>query len=233
MATVRYWLGDDTGNEGDMSVAANYSPSGVPADTDLLVFDGRSAGQNAGSGLDQTTIDLGAFIELASYTGQIGTEANPLAIEVSGPIILRGSGDKYLMCAGNNAAPAGVDAEIERLIIDVPSSTKVDICSASNDATFASVFTLIQLISGQVNVRGASGATTTPARDAAGTCIKELLLTPLRQSLTNPFVNIEDGCFIDNDSDLKMNITMTGGQIVTASDYVMIDNMGGKVTKIG
>ena len=34
----KLWLGNDSGNEGDLNVAANYTPSGVPAAGDNLLF---------------------------------------------------------------------------------------------------------------------------------------------------------------------------------------------------
>lgn len=232
MANIKYWKGGETGDEGNWNTAANWDPTGVPVDTDIAIFDGRSGGQAVDEGLNQTTIDLGGIYTLLSYTGQIGTESHPLSIEVSGPIVLRGTGDCYFMCAGDDVSPSDIDAEIERVIIDVPSSTKVDICSASNDTVYSSVFSLVQVIGGQVNVRGASGASTSPGKDAAGTIITELLLTPIRQGLSNPFVNIAEDCVRHNNSDSKMNVTINGGQLITASDYSFMDNSGGKISKI-
>ena len=41
MAT-KTWIGDDSGNEGSWQIAANWSPSGVPANADDLMFDGNA-----------------------------------------------------------------------------------------------------------------------------------------------------------------------------------------------
>ena len=43
MPTDLTWIGNDSGNEGDPKVAANWSPAQIPADGDSLYFDGRAA----------------------------------------------------------------------------------------------------------------------------------------------------------------------------------------------
>jgi len=230
MADIKYFVGGVSSHEGAWDQSANWSPVGVPTDTDLVIVDGKCSGQNIDEGCNQPGIDLGGFLVLASYTGQIATEANPLALEVSGSIILRGSGDVYFCNAGTSIA---ADSEVERLIIDVPSSTKIDLCGIANDVSNDSAYSLIQIISGQVNIRGKSSTEPTlPERDDAGTIIKELLLTPARTGLTNPFVTIGDDCVDHSNSDAKMNITITGGQLITQSSHDFIENMGGKVTSI-
>ncbi len=58
----KIWLGNDSGNEGDLNVAANYDPSGVPVATDNLTI---PAGSNA------ITLNLTA-LNNATLSGALG-----------------------------------------------------------------------------------------------------------------------------------------------------------------
>jgi len=71
MAT-KYWLGNDTGNEGKLNVAANWSPVGVPGAADDVIFDGRST-EDADDDLDVwAALDLGSLTVRPSFTKNIG-----------------------------------------------------------------------------------------------------------------------------------------------------------------
>ena len=93
MAT-KSWVGTDTGNESDYSVAANWSPSGVPAAADTVILPGTSS-QNITAGLDQSAIALAAFIVEDGYSGTIGTSAGYLQIDAD-TITFDGSGAAYI-----------------------------------------------------------------------------------------------------------------------------------------
>jgi len=73
MAT-KVWIGNDSGNEGDFDTAANWSPSGVPAAADDLVFD-HNAENDLDTGLDQSAKAFGSIRVYHSFAYAIGTEA--------------------------------------------------------------------------------------------------------------------------------------------------------------
>jgi hypothetical protein len=77
MAT-KIWLGNDTGNEGDWSTAANWSPSGVPGAGDNVYFE--DSAQDADDGLDQSAILLASLNIDQSFTGKIGTTSAYLQV---------------------------------------------------------------------------------------------------------------------------------------------------------
>ena len=61
MAT-KYWIGNDSGNEGDWATAANWYGGVAPVDGDLVVMDERAAYAITGS--DQTATELIGFIQI-------------------------------------------------------------------------------------------------------------------------------------------------------------------------
>jgi len=78
MPDTKIWVGTDTGNEGDYSVAANWSPSGVPVATDNVYF--KDSSQDCDGGLDQSAVALGSLNIAQSYTGKIGTTSAYLQV---------------------------------------------------------------------------------------------------------------------------------------------------------
>lgn len=85
MAT-KTWLGNDAGNEGDLNVADNWSPTGVPIAADTVVFDDQgqaiTASFTALAGVALTKI---VVTDGANYA--FGTAAN--FVELNGPVDLR------------------------------------------------------------------------------------------------------------------------------------------------
>ncbi|MFH1370344.1 MAG: hypothetical protein ABII09_03545 [Planctomycetota bacterium] len=77
MAT-KIWVGTDAGNEGDWSVAANWSPSGVPTNGDDVYIENSS--QVIDAGLDQSAVTLASLNINQNYTGKIGTTTAYLQI---------------------------------------------------------------------------------------------------------------------------------------------------------
>lgn len=80
MAT-KIWLGNDSGNEGDWSVAANFSPAGVPVNDDDVYLEDSS--QSVIAGLDQSAVALASLNIAQSFTGLIGTATAYLQIGAS------------------------------------------------------------------------------------------------------------------------------------------------------
>ncbi len=67
----KLWVGTDSGNEGDWSVAANWSPSGVPASADDVYL--RDSSQAVTAGFAQSAVTLDSLNIAQSFTGQIAT----------------------------------------------------------------------------------------------------------------------------------------------------------------
>lgn len=80
MAT-KIWLGNDTGNEGDWSVAANWSAAGVPANGDDVYLVETS--QSVTAGFDQSAVALGSLNIAQSFTGSLGDADDYLQIGAS------------------------------------------------------------------------------------------------------------------------------------------------------
>lgn len=74
------WVGGDSGNEGDYSVAANWSPSGVPTTGDNVRIPAGNS-QDIDAGLNQSAVAIGDFIVENGYTGKIGTSSANLQID--------------------------------------------------------------------------------------------------------------------------------------------------------
>ena len=104
MAT-KSWIGTDSGNEGDYSVAANWSPSGVPVASDDVIFPA-GVSQSVTDGLDQSSVALGNFIVEDGYSGTLGTSAAYLQIDADS-IRFDGSGVSYI-----DTGSAAVDWDI-------------------------------------------------------------------------------------------------------------------------
>lgn len=75
MAT-KLWVGTDT--PGDWSVAANWSPSGVPVSTDDVILE--TSTQAVTAGLDQSAVALTSLTIKQSYTGNIAAAGTYLEI---------------------------------------------------------------------------------------------------------------------------------------------------------
>ena len=76
MAT-KLWVGTDTGNEGDWGTAANWSPSGVPANGDDVYIENTS---QVIIGEDQSAVTLDSLNIAQSFTGTIGDDSTYLQI---------------------------------------------------------------------------------------------------------------------------------------------------------
>lgn len=80
MAT-KIWLGNDVGNEGNWSVAANFSPSGVPITGDDVYLENSS--QSITAGLNQSAVTLASLNIAQSFTGYVGDADNYLLISAT------------------------------------------------------------------------------------------------------------------------------------------------------
>lgn len=83
MAAIRTWIGTDPGNEGDYSVAANFSGAATPVATDTVICNGTSL-QDITAGLtDGAGKALAAFHVTKDYTGSIGVSGSPLVVSAT------------------------------------------------------------------------------------------------------------------------------------------------------
>lgn len=76
----KYWLGNDSGNEGNYGTAANWTPSGVPVANDNVFLIGSQA---VTSGFDQSAVELDDFIVSSSMSGKIGLVYSPLQVDLA------------------------------------------------------------------------------------------------------------------------------------------------------
>lgn len=76
MAT-KLWVGGNSAGANDASVAANWSPSGVPTSSDDVVFDGAVSVVNCTAGLNQSAYTYVSLTIYDSFTGYIGTASAP------------------------------------------------------------------------------------------------------------------------------------------------------------
>lgn len=77
MAT-RDWIGTDSGNEGDWSVAANWSGATVPITGDIARF--LTGSQSVVAGKDQSGVNLLELIVTSGYSGDIGSSTGKMEI---------------------------------------------------------------------------------------------------------------------------------------------------------
>jgi len=97
----KLWEGGQTGNEGKYDLAANWSPSGVPAGGDSVYMRGS---QDITDGLDQSLIALDDFVVEKSYSGKLGTSAAALQVGITsstGRVEYSGSGESYIDVGGS------------------------------------------------------------------------------------------------------------------------------------
>jgi len=157
MAT-KYWLGNDSGNEGDLNVAANWDPSGVPSAGDDVIFDGRSTEDADASLTTFGALELGSLTVRSSFTGSIGTYSagasyDPLMLSLGagGRLEICGTGTYRIQC-GKGAA----DCTVAETIINTASGTVY--LSSEKNASLGNVskFTIIRFLKGTLYLHGDS-----------------------------------------------------------------------------
>lgn len=217
MAT-KYWLGGGTA-QGDFDVAANWSPSGVPADGDTLIYsdkagiaEGAITGHTDGNhwncidDLDQSAKDFPKIIITPEFTGNIGAGyATPLATEsalecAAGEISCKGSGIYYL--TAKHAA-----AEFDLVLADL----------ATGSLYVGSAATSGQGVTSLINVRGG-----VEFLDA----ISSYLSAPEVLAIENVSSNSTTILHKDN-SAASLAITCTQGLLYCDSTFTTVQVSGG------
>ena len=112
MADIITFIGDDVGNEGDLSVAANYDPVGVPVATDHLHFDRRSS--DVLVNFDEfAAVALGSIHFHADWTNQVVTTDPDVYLEFGGGRVSIGEDDGASPSAGSPRLKVSLAGESE------------------------------------------------------------------------------------------------------------------------
>lgn len=136
---IKYWNGEVEDHKYDYGYAGNWYPSGVPEDGDSVIVGAMSNAPILFS-LDQSAVTLVDFETRKSYTGQIGTPATPLKLDVSTRMLLQGSADCYIDVSTDDT---------EKIVVDqVPGSAGVH--HLTSGTTLKGVFS----VSGEVRWTG-------------------------------------------------------------------------------
>jgi hypothetical protein len=194
-----------------------------PVDGGNVIFDGRTTRDallNVGVG----DIDVASFTILESYTGNIGTAAVPLEIEVSGDLLIEGTGSYYIQSA---SASLGTDGSIDRTIINTTGS--VFLSSFANDGANDTDFTTVIVNSGTVTIYGDSDRAAGPTHGGeAGTVIGTLILAPSNGGGSGVTVTVGDECLKENGL-VYMNVIMDGGTLNMHSSMLTVTQTGGTI----
>jgi hypothetical protein len=215
MAT-KYWVGSD----GDLDVAANWYPVGVPVAADVVIFDGRAVG-SISSNLDVwETVDLGGLKTRIGYTGNLSSSGSaPLIMSTtSGEVYLSGTGSVFLQCGGG----AEADAVISECIVNT--SGNVFLSSQANDNANSAVYTEVRVIKGTVNILGDSEKAGGSGHGGdSGAAITTLKVTPSGTAT----VRVGDKCVNFKGTDAPMNVIIDGGTLNFHSAAGDIQQMAG------
>ena len=184
MASKLWVGGDGTGSQQtDWSRAANWSPSGVPSASDLVFFQ-QSSSYSVTTGLDQSSVALGAMRVERGYVGSIGTASSSLQCDPASLVVDTGDVGANLFfdfgaqtldvtvksCSGGALGSYGVELSgagcaISSLIVD---AGKVGICTGVGET--ATVTTArVSGPGGELHI--GSGVTLTNIDQSAGSII--------------------------------------------------------------
>ncbi len=155
MAT-KLWDGTDTGNVGDLSVAANWVPSGVPGNGDDAVFENST--QAVTAGFDQSAVTLATLNVKKTYTGLWGDADNYVKW---GATLVR-IGEHY-----GPGSPAG-SGRIKLDLGAAASTVLIAGSATSNDSNQAAIRllcnhanTVVEVRKGGVSIAASAGETST------------------------------------------------------------------------
>jgi hypothetical protein len=221
MAT-KYWLGDDSGHEGDLNVAANWSPSGVPEAGDSVVFDGRST-ENVTDNLDALeALDLAGLTVWSGYTGTIGSSGSTPMIThcTSGTVYLAGTGVMRLQCG------AGAEETTSINLCVINSSGSAYLSSQANDADDYAVWTEVRVHKGNVYILGDSEKSGASGHGGdSGTIVGTLKVMPTSTAT----VRVGDQCINKAVLNTPVDVIVKGGTLDAHSDLGYVQTFGGTV----
>jgi len=210
--TTKYW---DGSTSGDLNVAGNWTPSGVPEAADDVVFDGRTTQAVTASLSTFNNVDLGSLTVESGYTAAIGTVDAPFEFICSaGLVYLAGTGTSYFQCD----AGADVDGAVLKTIIN---GGTVYLSSQANDNTNAAVWTTVEVLAGTVYIQGDSEKS--DHGGDAGAAITTLRVIPI----ANCTVRIGDKCVNYKGTDAPITLIMSGGTLTCSSNLGAVLLTGG------
>lgn len=156
MAT-KLWLGNDSGNEGDWDTAANFSPSGVPANGDTVIL--RDNSQGVTDGFDQSAVALAALYIDRSFTGDIGDDDNYL--QIGSALVVLGEHDGPGSPSGSGRIKLDLGSATVATVISHYSGTPTDTGQAAIRLLADNASTSIEVIKGTLAVAPDPGETST------------------------------------------------------------------------
>lgn len=220
MAT-RTW--DYGGASGDWQTAANWSDNTKPVADDTVIFDGTSVQsvtdgtQDGESGATaECTFDL--LHVKSTYTGSIGTSAEPCCCAPD-TLIIEGSGSYHFLCGKDDQS---TDADVDTVIINNTSAT-VYLYSNANDAENTCQFTNVYLIAGTLYIAYYEEDT-----DDQGCYVANLYIAPQAGAAKNATCIVEKDAYKVNGA-VGMNIEMQNGTLTTDSMIGTFIMMNGTV----
>jgi hypothetical protein len=137
----KLWIGQD----GNYAEAANWSPSGVPVNSDNVRL--TSAGGSITTGLNQSSVTLGDFIVERSFSGSIGSATGYLQI-ACGVFIFEGLGPAFI-----NLGSSAIGVEVR--------GTGAASAGEYGLNLLGSALTLLNVLRGSVGVATLLGQTST------------------------------------------------------------------------
>lgn len=190
MAT-KTWVGTDATTPNDWSVSGNWTPSGVPVATDDVYFVSGAADVTAG--LDQSAITLNTLTVGTKYTGNIGSSAAPLEVDVSSTF-------DYAQQIGTTY----IEGSFPTVIIQSTSSDSPALTLTS------STITNIRALSGRGTVFVDNGSTVTGAIDMIG-CTGLTIEIEANATVSAADVTIDSGSLLC--SEQLDTVTQFGGLV--------------------
>ncbi|MCK5601059.1 hypothetical protein KAR91_04265 [Candidatus Pacearchaeota archaeon] len=200
----KIWLGDDTGNEGKWATAANWSPAGVPVNSDDVYFENSS--QDVTADWDQSAVTLDSLSIEQSYTGKIGDDSNYLQIgativnigQHTGPGTPVGSGRLKIdlgsaastVVVHNTGSPADTNKPAVRLQAN-HANTTIEVRKGSGgvavetgETTTVSKITIsyVSQVNSDADVFIGPGVTLTTLEQTGGDCVLECAATTVNSS---------------------------------------------------
>ncbi len=209
MAT-KLWVGTDT--PGDWSVAANWSPSGVPIAADDVFLTNSS--QAVDLGLDQSLVTLASLTIDQSFTGNVGTIAAYLQISATVCTI----GNNYL--TGNPAGSQLIKIDFGSnaaavSVLNTGVSSDLNLPTARFLCNHAS--TTIEVRKGKVGIAVETGETSTLLTATVGF---------VTQRLTDADLFIGDGVTLTN-------LNQNGGDVTCQSAFTTATLDNGMLIVVG
>ena len=213
LAADKLWVGTDDGNEGDWSVAANWSPVNVPAAGDDVYL--AYSSQDVTAGFDQSAVALTSLNIGQSYTGEVGDSDEYLQIGAAAVRI------------GYHDGP-GSPSGSGRIKLDLGSTTAATVTVANTGASVDTDRPAVRLLA-------ANAATTIEVRKGRLGLAYEPNETSTISSITVSYITSKTA---DADVYIGEGVTLTtltayGGDTVLGCDANTVNSYAGTLTTTG